>query len=75
MTKKTSTHLYLNNLFPLLASKIIHDWSRPIFNKSSDYRDYAKEERRGRDRELVSKKRKIEEPEDQEEALRPGDPG
>lgn len=59
----------------LLASKIIHNWSRPIFNKSSDYRDYAKEERRGRDREIVARKRKMEEQEEQEEALRPGDPG
>ena len=61
--------------FQLLASKIIHNWSRPIFNKSSDYRDYAKEERRGRDREIVARKRKMEEQEEQEEALRPGDPG
>ena len=73
MTKKTL--LLPCHLFQLLASKIIHNWSRPIFNKSSDYRDYAKEERRGRDREIVSRKRKQEEQEEQEEALRPGDPG
>ena len=65
----------LGQSFQLLASKIIHEWSRPIFNKSSDARDYAKEERRDRDRELVSRKRKADLPEEQEEALRPGDPG
>ena len=68
-------HVKLGQSFQLLASKIIHEWSRPIFNKSSDYREYAKEERRDRDRELVSRKRKADLPEEQEEALRPGDPG
>ena len=58
-----------------LAGKIINNWARPIFNKSSDYRDYDKDERRGRDVELVAKKRRQEEAEEQEEALRPGDPG
>ena len=59
----------------LLAGKIINNWARPIFNKSSDYRDYDKDERRGRDVELVARKRRQEEAEEQEEALRPGDPG
>ena len=59
----------------LLSGKIINNWARPIFNKSSDYRDYDKEERRGRDVELVARKRRQEETEDTEEALRPGDPG
>ena len=59
----------------ILAGKIIHNWARPIFNKSSDYRDYDKEERRERDVQLVAKKRRQEKSEETEEALRPGDPG
>ena len=59
----------------ILAGKIINNWARPIFNKSSDYRDYDKEERRGRDVQLVARKRRQEEAEENEEALRPGDPG
>jgi len=59
----------------VVCGKIINNWARPIFNKSSDYRDYDKDERRDRDLELVSKKRRQEEPEQEEEALRPGDPG
>lgn len=59
----------------ILAGKIINNWARPIFNKSSDYRDYDKEERRGRDEELVVRKRRQEETEEAEEGLRPGDPG
>lgn len=59
----------------LLAGKIVNNWARPIFNKSMDYRDYDKEERRGRDQEMIPRKRKHEEPEEPEEGLRPGDPG
>lgn len=59
-----------------LAGRIIMNWSRPIFNKSSDYKDYDKETRAERDVELLSaKRRKVEEPEPEEEALRPGEPG
>ena len=58
-----------------MAGKIVNNWARPIFNKSMDYRDYDKEERRGRDKEMIGKKRKNEEPEEPEEGLRPGDPG
>merc|ERR1712055_738730 len=59
----------------ILAGKIVNNWARPIFNKSMDYRDYDKQERRGRDKEIITKKRKHEEPEEPEEGLRPGDPG
>merc|ERR550517_1564008 len=59
----------------ILAGKIVNNWARPIFNKSMDYRDYDKEERRGRDVELVARKRRQEETEENEEGLRPGDPG
>ena len=39
----------------MLAGDIINNWARPIiFNKSSDY---DKEERQGRDVELVARKR------------------
>lgn len=61
----------------VVAGKIIQTWSRPIFNKSADPRDYNKEERNERDREhraKQKKKKKVEEPEP-EEGLRPGDPG
>ena len=56
----------------VMAQKIIQNWSRPIFNKSSDPRDYNKEERNARDREMRAKqkKRKKEEPEEPEEGLR-----
>merc|ERR1712126_411682 len=46
----------------VLAGKIVNNWARPIFNKSMDYRDYDKQERRGRDEEIITKKRKHEEP-------------
>merc|ERR1712013_214782 len=61
----------------VMAQKIIQNWSRPIFNKSSDPRDYNKEDRNARDRDMRAKqkRRKKEEPEEPEEGLRPGDPG
>jgi len=61
----------------VMAQKIIQNWSRPIFNKSSDPRDYNKEERNARDRDMRAKqkRRKKDEPEEPEEGLRPGDPG
>jgi len=60
-----------------MAGKIIGTWSRPIFNKSSDYRDYNKDERNKRDKDMraQTKRKKREEPEEPEEGLRPGDPG
>lgn len=60
-----------------MACTIIQCWSRPIFNKSSDYRDYNKEDRNARDKEmrLQQKKRKRQEEPEPEEGLRPGDPG
>lgn len=59
-----------------LAGKIVANWSRPIFNKSMDYKDFDKEERKHRDTNIyeVKKNRREEEPEP-EEGLRPGDPG
>ena len=56
----------------VMAQKIIQNWSRPIFNKSSDPRDYNKEERNARDKEMRAKqkRRKKEEPEEPEEGLR-----
>lgn len=60
-----------------MAARIIQTWSRPIFNKSSDYRDYNKDDRNARDRAIrqdVKKRKRQEEPEP-EEGLRPGDPG
>merc|ERR1719430_1349760 len=61
----------------VMAQKIINSWARPIFNKSSDYRDYNKEDRNARDKEIranLKKGKRQEEPEP-EEGLRPGDPG
>merc|ERR1719370_2444376 len=49
-----------------MAGKIIQIWSRPIFNKSSDYRDYNKEDRNARDMEIranLKKRKRQEEPE------------
>ena len=43
--------------------------------QSMDYRDYDKADRRRLDEELVPRKRRAEETEEQEEGLRPGDPG
>merc|ERR1739844_743039 len=50
----------------VMAQKIIQNWSRPIFNKSSDPRDYNKEERNARDKEMRAKqkRRNKEEPEE-----------
>merc|ERR1711973_731745 len=53
----------------VVCGKIINNWARPIFNKSSDYRDYDKEERRGRDEELVVRKRRQEEAEEAEDLI------
>jgi transcription factor SPN1 len=55
-----------------LAGRIIQNWSRPIFHKSADPRDYNKEDRVERDREMRSrqKKKRKEEPEEPEEGLR-----
>jgi len=59
----------------VVAGKIINNWARPIFNKSMDYKDYDKETRAERDQEYLNvKRRRVEEPE-QEEGVRPGDPG
>jgi len=59
-----------------LAGRIVTTWARPIFNKSMDYKTISKEERRQNDElNKESKRRKIEEPEEPEEGLRPGDPG
>lgn len=59
-----------------LAGRIVTTWARPIFNKSMDYKTISKEERRANDEQNKdTKRRKIEEPEEPEEGLRPGDPG
>jgi len=58
-----------------VAGKIINSWSRPIFNKSMDYKDYDREHRAERDQELLIAKRRRVEEEPVDESLRPGDPG
>jgi len=61
-----------------LAGKIVANWSRPIFNKSSDYKDFDREDRKRRDQTMGyvgGKNAKEVEPEESEEGLRPGDPG
>jgi hypothetical protein len=57
-----------------LAGRIIQNWSRRIFHKSADPRDYNKEDREARDREMLARqkerKEEPEEPEEPDEGLR-----
>ncbi|KAK3581639.1 hypothetical protein CHS0354_038158 [Potamilus streckersoni] len=70
------------------AGKLINEWSRPIFNLTSNYKSLSKEEREERDYEQIPKKRRISSEggvtpgrdldkslTGEEKALRPGDPG
>jgi transcription factor SPN1 len=57
-----------------IAGRIINEWSRPIFNLSTDFKTLTKEERMARD-EMLEAKRKAEERNEEESGLRPGDPG
>jgi len=71
-----------------MAGKLINEWSRPIFNLTSNYKNLSREEREQRDYEQLPKKRRISleggatprrdidrELTGEETALRPGDPG
>lgn len=70
------------------AGKLINDWSRPIFNLTSNYKTLSREERQQRDYEQEPKRRRTSSEGDQtpkqnidnamqgeQRALRPGDPG
>jgi transcription factor SPN1 len=70
------------------AGKLINEWSRPIFNLTSNYKNLSREEREQRDYEQLPKKRRISleggasSNQDMDRAmagsakvLRPGDPG
>lgn len=70
------------------AGKLINEWSRPIFNLTSNYNALSKEEREARDYEQLPKKRKVNmeggmtprrdferSVQDADRALRPGDKG
>jgi transcription factor SPN1 len=71
-----------------IAGKLINDWSRPIFNLTSNYKNLTREEREQRDYEQLPKKRRIsleggatprrdidKALTGDEKVLRPGDPG
>ena len=57
-----------------LAGTIINTWARPIFNLSTDFKTVSKEERMARDEYLESRRNK-DDKQEEERALRPGDPG
>jgi len=75
----------------IVAGRLINEWSRPIFNLNSDYKNLSRDEREQRDYEQLPKKRRtsIDVPEGsqtprrdidkamagEKKALRPGDPG
>lgn len=72
-----------------IAGKLINEWSRPLFNLTSNYKSLSKEEREQRDYEQIPKRRRTSMEEGgmtprkdldkslsgEQKALRPGDPG
>lgn len=73
----------------IIAGKLINEWSRPIFNLTSNYKNLSREEREQRDYEQLPKKRRVslegtqtpkrgdidKEMAGEKRAQRPGDPG
>lgn len=72
-----------------VGGKLINEWSRPLFNLTSNYKSLSKEEREQRDYEQIPKRRRTSMEEGgmtprkdldnslsgEQKALRPGDPG
>lgn len=72
-----------------MAGKLINEWSRPLFNLTSNYKSLSKEEREQRDYDQLPKRRRTSMEEGgmtprkdldkslagEQKALRPGDPG
>ncbi|KAF6040798.1 IWS1 [Bugula neritina] len=60
-----------------IAGRLINEWSRPIFGQSSNFNSVNREDRQQRDMQTLKNRRRSSDGKDDEEqkALRPGDPG
>lgn len=61
----------------LQAGHIINDWARPIFRKEDNLAHMTREDRRARDDAMARRRqvKRLRKPDDEQEAVKPGDPG